>query len=273
MSTILDRIINHKKKEVERNKSLYPVKLLEQSIYFDTKPISLRHYLTRPDKLGIIAEFKRRSPSKGVINAYADVERTTIGYMQAGASAISMLTDKDYFGGSNSDLTTARKFNYCPLLRKDFIVNEYQILEAKSIGADAILLIASALEPAAAARYAIFAKSLGLEVLLECVSKIELDSYYTEDMDVVGINNRNLKDFTQSLDLSFELIDKMASHAVKVAESSIRTAHDIAKLKQAGFNGFLIGEAFMKTARPEKTCEALISETLRILNKAGVEVE
>src|SRR5688572_22754861 len=144
---ILDQIIEYKRKEVSSRKELYPVKLLEQSIFFSSPTVSLKKYIQREDKTGIIAEFKRKSPSKGVINAYAPVERTTIGYMQAGASALSVLTDKHFFGGSNEDLSLVRKFNFCPIIRKDFTVEEYQILEAKSIGADAILLIAAVLEP------------------------------------------------------------------------------------------------------------------------------
>ena len=144
---ILDQILAHKRKEVDERKGLYPVKLLEQSIYFATPAVSLKKYLLREDKSGIIAEIKRKSPSKGIINPHISVERTSIGYMQAGASALSVLTDKEFFGGSNEDLTLARKFNFCPILRKDFVIDEYQVIEAKSIGADAILLIAAALEP------------------------------------------------------------------------------------------------------------------------------
>src|SRR5688500_15119050 len=144
---ILDQIIAHKRKEVSDRKSLYPVKLLEQSIFFSSPTVSLKKYVQRKDKTGIIAEFKRKSPSKGIINAHASVERTTIGYMQAGASALSVLTDKQFFGGSNEDLVVVRKFNFCPIIRKDFTIDEYQIVEAKSIGADAILLIAAVLDP------------------------------------------------------------------------------------------------------------------------------
>src|SRR5690606_15427730 len=143
---ILDEIVAHKRKETDERKSLYPVRLLEQSIFFTTPCVSMRHYIRRPDKSGIIAEIKRKSPSKGIINAHVSVERVSIGYMQAGASAISVLTDQKYFGGSNDDLKTARKFNFCPILRKDFTIDEYQIIEAKSIGADVILLIAAALD-------------------------------------------------------------------------------------------------------------------------------
>ena len=142
---ILDKIVAHKKKEVERKKELFPKALLEQSIYYNSRPVSMSEYIRRSDKSGIIAEFKRRSPSKPEINLYADVEKVTLGYMQAGASALSILTDEHFFGGSSEDLKTARKFNFCPILRKDFIIDPYQIDEARSIGADAILLIAEIL--------------------------------------------------------------------------------------------------------------------------------
>ena len=133
---ILEKIIAHKHKEVAQRRELYPVKLLEQSIYFDTPVVSLRKYLLREDKSGIIAEFKRRSPSAGDINPYASVERVSIGYMQAGASALSVLTDEHFFGGKNADLTEARRFNFCPILRKDFVIDEYQIYESAVLGAD-----------------------------------------------------------------------------------------------------------------------------------------
>src|SRR5688572_9735975 len=164
---ILDQIIEHKRKEVAERKELYPLKFLEQSIFFGSQPVSLKKYVQREDKSGIIAEIKRKSPSKGVINPHVSVERTSIGYMQAGASALSVLTDKNFFGGSNDDLTTARKFNFCPILRKDFTIDSYQIVEAKSIGADAILLIAAALDEAQLKSLTAFAHAIGLEVLLE----------------------------------------------------------------------------------------------------------
>ena len=199
---ILDKIIEHKHKEVAERKSLYPVKLLEQSIFFSSPTVSLKKYIQRKDKSGIIAEIKRKSPSKGIINSSVSVERTSIGYMQAGASALSILTDKEFFGGSNDDLTIARKFNFCPILRKDFTVDEYQIIEAKSIGADAILLIAAALAPKRLAELASAAKGLGLEVLLEVHNKEELDANLNANVDLIGVNNRDLKTFTLSLYVS-----------------------------------------------------------------------
>jgi indole-3-glycerol phosphate synthase len=154
----LQKIIQHKKQEVQEKKELYPIKLLEKSIFFKPTTVSLKKYLLRDDKSGIIAEFKRKSPSKGNINAYANVEHVSISYMQAGASALSVLTDSTFFGGNNKDLETARKFNFCPILRKEFIIDEYQIFESRSIGADAILLIAEILTKEEVQRFSQIAK-------------------------------------------------------------------------------------------------------------------
>lgn len=264
--TILDEIIEHKKMEVTENKSLYPVKLLEKSIYFANSTVSLKEYLLRNDKSGIIAEFKRRSPSKGNINISASVEQVTIGYMMAGASALSILTDQKFFGGSNADLTIGRKFNFCPVLRKDFVVDEYQIIEAKSIGADAILLIAAALSIQDCNRLAKFAKSLGLEVLLEVHSKKELD-WLSSDIDVLGVNNRNLHTFKVDIQLSIDLIKHMPRDVVKISESGLSQPTTVIQLKQAGYNGFLMGEHFMRSPHPEETCRKFISR-LNLLQHA-----
>ena len=255
----LDTIIAHKRKEVEERKSLYPVKLLEKSIYYHSPCVSLKKYLMRDDLVGIIAEFKRKSPSKGMINKYAPVERTSIGYMQAGASALSILTDTEFFGGKNEDLTVARKFNYCPILRKDFIVDEYQIMEAKSIGADVILLLANVLTPEEIKQLGKLARSLGLEVLLEVREKEELKSV-CEWVDMVGVNNRNLKDFKTDVNQSFQLADLIPDNFIKISESGIDSAKTIGELKKKGFRGFLIGERFMKHSRPEVGCGQLIKE-------------
>lgn len=256
---ILDKIIANKRKEVDERKSLYPLKLLEKSVYYDSPSVSLKKYLLREDKVGIIAEFKRKSPSKGMINKYAPVERTSIGYMQAGASALSVLTDTEFFGGKNDDLKTARKFNYCPILRKDFTIDEYQIIEAKSIGADAILLLANVLNAKEVKQFAKFAKSLGLEVLLEVREKEELKSV-CEYVDVVGVNNRNLKDFKVDIKQSFDLVKLIPKEFVKISESGIDSAQTIHELRRAGFKGFLMGETFMKHSRPEIACTNFIKE-------------
>ncbi|WPR74301.1 indole-3-glycerol phosphate synthase TrpC [Algoriphagus sp. NG3] len=264
---ILDRIIAQKHAEVAEKSSLVPVKLLEQSIYFESKVVSMKSYVTNPDKSGIISEFKRKSPSKGWINGTASVESVSIGYMQAGASALSILTDKDFFGGANEDLKSARKYNYCPILRKDFVVDEYQILEAKSIGADCILLIAAALEPARLKELAAFAKSLGLEVLMEVHDGEELDRSLCDDLDLVGVNNRNLKTFEVSLDTSLELVSRIPSSFLKISESGISKPETLVELKSAGFDGFLIGENFMKSARPEQAAYTFIKEYKKLLAK------
>ncbi len=257
---ILDQIIEHKRKEVEERKSLYPVKLLEQSIFFSTQPVSMKKYILREDLTGIIAEFKRKSPSKGVINAHASVERTSIGYMQAGASALSVLTDKQFFGGSNEDLMTARKFNFCPIIRKDFTIDEYQIIEAKSIGADAILLIAAVLEPQRSKALTSFAHSFGLEVLLEVHDEDELKENLDVGADMIGVNNRNLKTFEVSIDISKRLAPMIPKEAVGVSESGISSPATIVELRHHGYRGFLMGENFMKHNRPEKAAMEFVSE-------------
>ena len=260
---ILEKIMAHKAQEVEKRKALYPVKLLEQSIFFNTPVASLSKYITRPDKSGIIAEFKRRSPSKGDIKPYASVERVSIGYMQAGASALSVLTDQHFFGGSNEDLKEARKFNFCPILRKDFILDEYQIVEARSIGADEILLIAECLEKDRLAQLATTAKNLGLEVLLEIHSAAQLDKI-PADIQLIGVNNRNLENFTVSLATSLDLISQLPSDVVKVSESGLNDPNAVVELKKAGYQGFLIGEYFMRHAEPGMACRTFVQRIQHI---------
>ena len=260
---ILGKITDHKKASIAQRKELYPQRLLEQSIYYSTPVVSLKKYLLREDKTGIIAEFKKRSPSKGDINPFAKVEAVSIGYMQSGASALSVLTDEKFFGGKNGDLTEARKFNFCPILRKDFIVDPYQIYEARSIGADAILLIAECLEKKEVQDYAKLAKSLGLEVLMEVHSIAQLDKLCS-DIDIVGVNNRNLEDFSVSINTSLQLVDAIPNEFVKISESGINAPESIIRLKEAGFQGFLIGEHFMKTADPAKACADLIQDIQRL---------
>ena len=271
MSTILDTIVAHKRQEIAQRRELVPTKLLETSLYFNSQPLSLRQYLLRATSSGLIAEFKRKSPSKGWINQYAPVERTTLGYMQAGAAALSILTDTEFFGGKNEDLTTARRFNFCPILRKDFVVDEYQILEAKSVGADAVLLIAAVLTPAEIDTLGRLARSLGLEVLLEVHDAEELARSTNADaVDLIGVNNRNLHDFSLSLDTSMALVEAIPNEFVKVSESGISTAKAIGQLREVGYRGFLLGEAFMRHARPESACAMLVQEIAALPKPAAV---
>jgi len=256
---ILEKIVAHKKQEVANKKSLVPTKLLENSIYFKTPVVSLKKYVQRKDKSGIIAEFKRRSPSKGDINAHAKVEQVSIGYMQAGASALSVLTDTHFFGGKNEDLMEARKYNFCPILRKDFIIDEYQIIEARSIGADAILLIAECLTKEQVDHLSKFAKDLGLEILLEIHSERQIEKINSH-IDLIGVNNRNLETFDVSIENSINLFEQLPKDVAKISESGIHTPAEIRKLRAAGFDGFLIGERFMKTANPAKACLEFIKK-------------
>ena len=258
--SILETIKQHKLKEVAERKSLYPIKLLEKSIFFESECVSLKEYVTDPKRSGIIAEFKRKSPSKGDINKYADAEQVTLGYMQAGASALSVLTDEHFFGAKKEDLPTARRFNYCPILRKDFMLDEYQILESKSMGADAILLIAALLTKTEINSFTNIAHSLGLEVMLETHTNEEVIAHQETIADVVGINNRNLHSFEVDIENSIKLLQALPKKMVKVAESGIESADTIRLLKQHGFDGFLIGEYFMRHSHPAEKCKELIKQ-------------
>ncbi len=255
---MLDEIVAYKRKEVTERKELYPAKLLEKSIYFPTPCVSLTAYLGRADKVGIIAEIKRRSPSKGVFKQALSVEELSIGYMQAGASALSVLTDTKYFGGSNDDLVTARRFNFCPILRKDFTVDEYQILEAKSLGADVVLLIAAVLSPSEVKQLAILAESLGMQSILEVHSEDEIETHLCPEVQVVGVNNRDLKTFEVDVETSLRVASKIPDSFTKISESGISEADVIGRLRQAGYRGFLIGEAFMATSNPQIVCRKLV---------------
>jgi indole-3-glycerol phosphate synthase len=253
----LETIAAAKRDQVERRKVMTPTQRLEKSVYFDSPCVSLASYIRREDKFGVIAEIKRRSPSKGILNENISVEKLSIGYMQAGASALSILTEEEHFGGSDEDLSIARKFNYCPLLRKDFILDEYQIIESKSLGADAILLIAELLSPEEIASFAKLARSLSLEVLLETHSREALPDSL-EDISVIGINHRDLTTFEVNLDLGHQLIPDLPSQIVKIAESGIGDVETAIGLKAAGFDGFLIGEQFMRSATPEQACAEFV---------------
>ncbi len=257
--TILEKIVAYKREEVARNKELVSIETLEQSLYFALPCLSLKHFLQHPEKSGIIAEFKRKSPSKGDINTHSTVEEVTMGYSQAGASGLSVLTDEHFFGGSDENLKRARRVNFTPILRKEFIIDEYQLFEAKSIGADVVLLIAECLSAARVEALARQAKQLGLEVLMEIHSEEEL-SKCNEYIDVVGVNNRNLKNFTVSIETSIRLFDKISDEYVKISESGISNPDTIIQLKKVGFQGFLIGEHFMKQEFPDQACAAFIQQ-------------
>jgi len=261
---ILDEIVAFKKSEVEERKNAVSVKALENGLHYKRSTTSLKDHIRKPDLTGIIAEFKKRSPSKGIINESADVQTTTSAYRKAGVSGLSVLTDIKYFGGSDDNLIRAREVNDIPILRKDFIVDEYQIVEAKSIGADVILLIAAALDPGDLARLAAFAKGMGLEVLMEVHSLEELENNLNDQVDLVGVNNRNLKTFKTTVETSLKLGDHIPNDFVKISESGISNPSTIIELKQAGFEGFLIGENFMSQNDPGQACQEFVNDLRRL---------
>ena len=259
MKNIQTEIVAHKHTEVAARKQQRSVEELEQVSWFKRTPLSLAQFLRDPEKTGIIAEFKRRSPSKGVINGNVTVQDVTTAYTRYGASGLSVLTDEKYFGGSSDDLQQARALNNIPILRKDFIIDEYQILEAKAIGADVILLIAECLSKQEVAQLAAFANNLGLEVLLEVHSGDQLDKV-TDHIQLVGVNNRDLTTFKVDFNRSCELAPQIPASKCKVAESGISNTDAIVTLKQAGFQGFLIGEHFMKQENPPRAFEHFVTE-------------
>ena len=255
---ILEQIVADKKKEIVLKKSIQSIAHFEQTPLFNLERRSLKQSLLKEDSTGIIAEFKRRSPSKGVINANADVASVTAAYAQH-AAGISVLTDEPYFGGTNNDLITAREATNIPLLRKDFIIDAYQLYEAKSIGADVILLIAACLSKAEVKHLAQQAKQLCLEVLLEVHNEEELE-HICDDVTLVGVNNRNLKTFEVNINTSLDLINKLPNEKPAVAESGISNVDSILSLRSAGFKGFLIGESFMKHAKPSVAFSQFVNQ-------------
>jgi len=254
---ILDTIVAHKRKEVALRKAKKPLSKL--STNWEYQPASLKDHVLNGS--GVISEFKRRSPSKPTINLGAKVEDITQGYEAAGASGISVLTDGHFFGGGDSDLVDARRQNAIPLLRKDFVIDDYQIYEARGLGADCILLIARILTADEIKRLMAVAVEVGLEVLVEIHNQEELDKIKTLP-DLVGINNRNLDTFEVDYQNSIDLIAQLPAGACKIAESGIHSVDVMWQLADAGFDGFLMGERFMATDDPGAACREVIDKYL-----------
>ena len=246
---ILQEIVAYKHKIVSERQKMISIDALTRSEYFERSVYSLADRLSSGKTSGIITEFKRKSPSKGIINAKAQVVDVTTQYAEAGAAGLSVLSDSEFFGGSTDDVLAARLANKIPVLRKEFIVDEYQVYETKAMGADVMLLIAECLKKDEIRDLARLAKSLGLNIIMEVHSEEQLDKY-TSDIDIVGVNNRNLKTFEVSIENSKYLFDKMPTEAVRISESGISNITAIKELKEVGFQGFLIGENFMKTDNP-----------------------
>lgn len=255
---ILDKIVLQKQKEVAAARAAVSVAQLEQSNHFQRATVSLSNRILQENSTGIIAEFKRKSPSKGVINDKVKVEDVVSQYAAAGVAGCSVLTDTEFFGGAPQDLMTARDVVNIPLLRKDFMIDEYQFLEAKSWGADVILLIAAILTPQQVKSFTDVAQSLGLEVLLELHDESELNHVYHK-VNMVGINNRNLKTFQVDVEQSVRMAEKLGDGFVKIAESGISDMEMLKLFRRSGFQGFLIGENFMKTNNPGQACRDFIA--------------
>ncbi len=245
---ILQKITTHKKAELEIIKQSVPEHELRNSSFFNRQAFSLKNILLSGNTSGIIAEFKRKSPSRGFINKEADVFAVTSAYTKFGASGLSVLTDEFFFGGNTEDILNARA-NKIPILRKDFIIDPYQVLASKAMGADVILLIAACLSVEEVKMYAHLAKKLGMEVILEIHDQVELD-HLCSDIDMVGINNRNLKTFEVDINHSIALSKLIPEGIVKIAESGIDEAQTIRRFKEEGYQGFLAGEVFMRSAEP-----------------------
>jgi len=257
--TILEKIIKDKRQEVGWRKALIPVKQLEQSILFERPKKSLKTRLSS-SATGIIAEHKRRSPSKAIINQNLNVQDVAKGYEDAGVCGMSVLTDMKYFGGSLDDLLIARASCNLPLLRKEFIIDPYQIIEAKAYGADVILLIAAVLSRDEIQNLSQCAQQLELEVLLEVHNEEELHKSIMPSLDMIGVNNRNLKTFEVDLKHSTKISTLIPNEFVKVSESGISSTKAIKMLQPFGFKGFLIGEHFMKTNHPGKSATEFIQK-------------
>lgn len=253
---ILEQIVANKLVEVATNKIQHPVAALKTSAYFNRSGYSLKSKLNR--EAGIIAEFKRKSPSKGIIREEANSKEITLSYAAHGASACSILTDKNYFEGDNEDLIQSRPFLNIPVLRKDFMLDPYQIIEAKSIGADLILLIAECLTKSQIKEFTQQAHDLGLEVLMELHDSSELDKW-NPAIDLIGINNRDLRNFHTGIEKSIEIAPHLPVESIWISESGLKGKEELQTLMAVGYRGFLIGETIMRATDPGKLCGEFVN--------------
>ncbi|NJO86875.1 MAG: indole-3-glycerol phosphate synthase TrpC [Lewinella sp.] len=263
MSSILEQIISSKRQEVAARKAAVPLAELQSRAAYAAPRLSLRAALINSPHFGIIAEFKRKSPSQADINTTADVSQVVSGYAAAGAAALSVLTDQTYFGALPTDFAQARAAVELPIIRKDFTIDVYQLHEARALGADAVLLIAACLDAQSLDALARTAKDLGLEVLCEIHQAEELKKI-SPAIDIVGVNNRDLRDFSLGIGRSFELGAQLEPGRLKISESGIEDAQSIVQLRRAGFQGFLIGTHFMRQADPGAACADFIEQIARI---------
>lgn len=261
MSTILDTIVAAKRKEIEKFKPLSTIQRFEKDGFFwNFTNRSLEKNLLAEGSTGIIAEFKRKSPSKGwFVKKDLEVEKVVRSYNDFGAAAVSILTDKEFFGGDLDDLIQAKVITDIPVLRKDFMIDPWQIAEAKAFGADVILLIAACLTPGEVKSMASYARNIGLETILELHDESELE-HICDETTIIGINNRNLKTFEVDIERSLRMAEQIPAGKVKIAESGISSTDDIRMFRTNGFKGFLIGENFMKQADPAVSFRSFVEE-------------
>lgn len=256
-ATILDEIVQQKRVEIALQKQKTPVYELMAAEGFKRKCFSAKESISRDGASGIIAEFKRKSPSKGIINDQVEPQDVVKAYEKADVSMVSVLTDEQFFGANPGDFAAARKVLNIPLLRKEFIVDPYQIYESKAMGADVILLIAAILTPQRCKDLAFIAKDLGMEVLLELHDESEFE-HVNHFVDLVGINNRNLKDFSVDTERSIRLAKRLPEQMIRVAESGLHSPEKVKEMREKGFQAFLMGEYFMKDEFPGEKCKELI---------------
>jgi indole-3-glycerol phosphate synthase len=261
---LLEKIVSVKKEEVKIRKIITPISVLEKSDFFKRRMPSFFDALASGWP-SVIGEFKRKSPSRGDINPGADIRQIALGFQSAGISAMSVLTDEEFFGGKNSDLQNVAELIKIPVLRKDFIVDEYQVVEAKSIGAGAILLIASILSKMEVDTLSGIAQNLGMDILFEIHNLADLEKF-NHKIKIIGVNNRNLKTFKISMDNSEFLFKHLPKECIKVAESGFESGDDVMRLFNKGYNAFLIGESFMKSEDPGKSA-ALFLKNLKSVNE------
>lgn len=265
MENILKKIIERKILEVREAKIEFPTQKLKDLKFYKRESVSLKASLLNESSSGIIAEFKRKSPSFGEFTSNFDISEIVKGYELSGVSGVSILTDETDFGGAIEDIINTREILNCPILRKEFIVDEYQIEESKAIGADVILIIASALDKNKAKELSHKAKELGLEVLLEVHDLSEIESHLNPYTDFIGVNNRNLKTLKTNIEASFSLAEKIPNEFIKISESGITNPETIKKLNLFNYKGFLIGESFLRTENPISACEKFV-ESLKSKN-------
>lgn len=253
---LLDKIIANKYKEIDQERKIIPIKQLEKRKLFERTCYSLKNQLQNSSS-GIISEFKRRSPTKGIFKKKINIISVIQDYEYAGTSGISILTDKKFFAAKTNDLLLARNNISIPILKKDFIIDIYQIFSAKSMGADVILLISELLSKNQIKEFTRQAQNLGMEVIMELHSENEIHKI-NDNINIIGINNRNLHTFQVNIETSYNLYNKIPNEFIKISESGISTPEDILKLKDIGFKGFLIGEMFMNSYNPGESCKTFI---------------